>query len=897
MDQTKAKNRINHLFFSYFIILLALPYFSLAQKIHELNSGWFCKNISEVQLSGEQLTQTNSFKIAEWMPAVVPGTVLTTLITNNKVPDPFYGMNNTLIPDIYETGRDHYTYWFYNEFELKSLKKGEQIWLHLRGVNYASEIYLNGKKVNPKTHYGMFLRQNYNITSLLNNKGLNRLAVLVLPPDPVGNPNGGQGGDGVIARNVMHQYVAGWDWIQPVADRNTGIWDKIYIERTGSVNIKNPHIVTKVPGKRFPDEKQQVALIKISVEVQNSMNKPVSGELTYKLNNETLKIPVDLKANETKQILLPNYKIYNPKLWWPNGYGKQNLYTLNLQFKVNGKTLSDEEKLNFGIREITTDWNPFTRSRQIYVNGQKIFIKGGNWIISDVLLRFSQERYDSEIRMHRDMNLNNIRIWGGAITERPEFYQACDKYGLLVMQDFWISGDCNGHWFDPKKKEDQWTRRKYPDDHDLFLRSAADQVKMIRNHASLAFWCGGNELSPPEDILFPLRDTILANLDGTRWFVENSNSDSMSYNFIGGNGDGPYGIQPIERFFKKQTFPFNSEIGSVGVPDFESLKRFIPDNAMVIPGQYQPPKGEKENWRNTTHPVWNYHKYLPYGKSIEKYGKAKNVEDFAFKAQLVNYNQYRALIEGFSTHMWEWYTGLMIWKTQNPWTSMRGQMYDYYLDPNGGLYGLRNGSEALHIFYNPVEGKVMIANNTFKTHRDLMMQVIIYDMQGKATHIYHDLANIFPTSVKRYQNIKRKVESIQKVEGCFMQMRLINKKQEVLSENFYWLPDENGTFKGIQNMAKANIQIKAEQLDKGKLNVSLKNNNLNNPVAFFCRIALINTETGKRILPTFFSDNYISIVPGKEKSIILEFDSEIEPSNLNVRVKGWNVKQQDVIIN
>ena len=165
---------------------------------------------------------------------------------------------------------------------------------------------------------------------------------------------------------------------------------------------------------------------------------------------------------------------------------------------------SDEENLNFGIREITTDWNPFTRSRQIYVNGQKIFIKGGNWIISDALLRFSPQRYDAEIRMHRDMNLNNLRIWGGAITERPEFYNACDKYGLLVMQDFWISGDCNGHWFDPKKKEDQWTRRKYPDDHDLFLRSAVDQVKMIRNHASLAFWCGGNELSPPEDILFPL---------------------------------------------------------------------------------------------------------------------------------------------------------------------------------------------------------------------------------------------------------------------------------------------------------------------------------------------------------------------------------------------------------
>ncbi len=892
------RNRMNgKTGYIYLLATLLISNLIVAQNIKELNSGWFCKNITDLKQSGEQITKTNAFDKAEWMPAVVPGTVLTTLIKSKKVPDPFYGMNNTLIPDIYKTGREHYTYWFYNEFELSSLKKNEQVFIHLRGVNYASEIFLNGKKVNPKTHYGMFLRQNYNISHLLNKKGVNRLAVLVLPPDPVGNPNGGQGGDGVIARNVMHQYVAGWDWIQPIADRNTGIWDKIYIERTGPVNIKNPHIITKVPGKRFPGEEQKPAVIKMSIEVQNSTNKPVSGEISYLLNKETLKIPVNLAPNETKELLLPDYELNNPKLWWPNGYGKQNLYTLNLQFKIDGKTLSDEEKVNFGIREIITEWNPFTRSKQIFVNGQKIFIKGGNWIISDALLRFSPERYDAEIRMHRDMNLNNIRIWGGAITERPEFYQACDKYGLLVMQDFWISGDCNGRWFDPKKKEDQWTRRKYPDDHSLFLKSCADQVKMLRNHPSLAFWCGGNEMSPSEDILFPLRDSILAKLDGTRWFIENSNSDSMSYNFIGGNGDGPYVIQPIKKFFEKRTFPFNSEVGSIGLSDYESLKRFLPKEAMIVPGQFTHSKDKNQNWWNKTHPIWNYHKYLPYDNSIEKYGKVKSVDDFAFKAQLVNYNQYRALVEGFSTHMWEWYTGFMIWKTQNPWTSMRGQMYDCYLDPNGGLYGLHCGSEALHIFYNPVESKVMIANNTFKTQRDLLMEVICYDMKGKATQIYHDLANIFPTSVKRYQNIKRNIRGLHEENGCFMRMRLINLKQEVLSENFYWLPDENGVYSGLQNMAKADIQIKAKQMDKGKVKVSLKNSDISNPVAFFCRISLINNKTGKRVLPTFFTDNYISVVPGAKKTIFLEFDSKLELSDLKVRVRGWNVNQTDENIN
>lgn len=152
---------------------------------------------------------------------------------------------------------------------------------------------------------------------------------------------------------------------------------------------------------------------------------------------------------------------------------------------------------------------------------------------------------------------------------------------MLVFQDFWISGDADGKWVDPMKAEDQWTRRKYPDDHALYLKSVADQIKLVRNHASLAIWCGGNEITPPEDILLAVRDTIMPKLDGTRWFVEYSNSDKMSLNTLGGNGDGPYNIQPLSAFWEDRTFPFNSEVGSVGVSDYESLQRFIPEKNMV----------------------------------------------------------------------------------------------------------------------------------------------------------------------------------------------------------------------------------------------------------------------------------------------------------------------------
>jgi mannosylglycoprotein endo-beta-mannosidase len=866
---------------------LLLVFCARGQKQYELNTGWQCIPVSKVKDKGENISR-GSFSLTGWMPATVPGTVLTTLLNNQKVPDPFYGMNNKQIPDIYFTGREHYTYWFVKDFNERAASNNELIWLHFRGINYGCDIYLNGHKVNPQTHYGMYLRQSYNITPYLSKNGQNRLAVIVYPPNPVGNPNGGQGGDGEIARNVTHQYVAGWDWIQPVRDRNTGIWDKVIIEKTKRINLKNAHIVTLVPGKRYPDGTQQPATIKASAEIENPSNSIVHGILQYQLEGKVIKKDVTLKPNSTTEITLPEHKIQNPEIWWPNGYGDQPIYTTQFQFISGGQTVLDQEDVAFGIREIGTQWNERTRSMETLVNGQKIFIKGGNWIISDAMLRLSRERYDAEIRLHRDMNLNLIRIWGGAITERPEFYQACDRYGLLVFQDFWFSGDCNGKWLDPLKKEDQWTRRRYPEDHQLVLRSVADQVKMIRNHPSLAFWCGGNEITPPEDILTSIKDSILPRLDGTRYFFDYSNSDSMSYNFIGGNGDGPYGIQNINTFWDHRTYPYNSEIGSVGIGDHESLERFIPKENMVVP--------QFIDGKHILDSVWRYHKYIGYDQYIDPYGKAKDAKDFANKAQLVNYDQYRGLIEGFSAHMWDWYTGVIIWKTQNPWTALRGQMYDYYLDPNACLYGLHNAGEPVHVMYNPVSGMAMVVNNTFHYRRDLMLELKAFDMKGNDSLLTQVFMEIGPTIVKNIVSVKRQLERLSKEDGVFLSMRLLDVNMHIVSENFYWLPDSTGTYSGLQKMQAAQVTIAAKEAEKGKVEVVITNPS-NGPVAFFNRISLVDAKSRKRVLPVFYSNNYISILPGEQKSITINYTPGENAGKPVVSVSGWNVQEQFIEIN
>ena len=849
-----------------------------------LDSGWVGRKAAEVPMNGAALSMPLR-SLEGWLPAVVPGTVLTTMLANGQVPDPFYGMNNELIPDIHQTGNEAYTWWFVTDLNGGPLPSDGQLWLDLRGVNYGCDLYLNGQRLNAARHLGMFLRQSYNITALLHPQGPNRLAVLVYPPDPPGNPNGGQGGDGTIGRNVSSQFTAGWDWIRPIRDRNTGIWDQVALVRTGPVRLRDPHIITLVPGRRRPDGPQAPAIVRASVTVDNPGRQSRRGTVQLTIAGLSCQSVFSLKPGEQAVLTLPDLRIENPRLWWPHGSGPQELYETSLSCRSSGGALSDQVHLQVGLREISTAWNQRTRSREVMVNGQSLFIKGGNWIASDAMLRFSPERYDAEIRFHRDMNLNLIRIWGGGLTERPEFFEACDRYGLLVFQDFWMSGDCNGKWRDPMKKEDQWTRRRYPDDHRLFINSVADQIRLLRNHPSLAFYCGGNEIPPPADILAAIEDTLLPRLDPSRYFFTYSNADSMSYNSIGGNGDGGYGIQPIEKFWEHQSFPFNSEIGSVGVGDYESLERFIPPDHLVIPD----PDPRRLD------PVWRYHAYHGYGRHVEPYGEPADLRQWAEIIQLLNFDQYRGLMEGHLAHMWDWYTGVIIWKTQNPWSAMRGQMYDWWLDPNAGLYGLRSAGEPAHVMCSPKERMLYVVNHRSEPLHDLMVQARALTISGEDSLIFQWIVEIGAHTVQKIESIKPMLQRLSAREGNFLDLRLVDAAGGILSDNFYWLPDSTGRYSGLGRLAPAAAAVSARLVEPGRIAVTIANP-APGPVAFFNRLALIDSHTGKRILPVFYSDNYISVLPGEERRVEIDFPTARPTPGMQVSMRGWNSPERRIPI-
>ena len=846
--------------------LLAIPEPGEKTLIH---SDWYARKANEVKMDGNRLSAALLDKTG-WLPARVPGTVLTTLLENHMYPAPEFGLNNNLIPDIHEVGNDFYTYWFTRQFTINDLPEGRNVWLNFRGINYKAEIFLNGKRINRNTHEGMFLRKIFNITPYLRTDAPNVLAVLVYPPTHAGNPNGGQGGDGQIARNNTMQYTPGWDWIQPVRDRNTGIWDEVSITTTGPVCLSSPYVVTKVPGVRDPETKtQREAFVNTSVELENTGDTSLKGVLVCETNGTRLTQPVTLSPFEKKTVSLNPLAVKNPRLWWPNGIGEQSLYDMNLSFEI-GNQVSDRERLRYGIREITSDKCPDNGGRRFFVNGQKIYVTGGNYINSDWLLRLSPERYRDEVRFHAEMNLRMIRVWGGALVERPEFYNACDEFGILVFQDLWGSGDCNGAWEDPTKMDSRERRWEYPDNHDLFIASVEDQVKMIRNHPSLCFWCGANEWPLAKDIDQCLRKEVFPRLDPERLFVSFSTDTLFTRNYLGDNGDGPYGIQEPEWFFSFRSHPFNPEAGSVGSPEVESMREMMTEQDLAG----FPRKGFTRNY------TWRYHKDLGYGDHLERYGEVKDIETYCKYAQVVNYDQYRSFMEGWASHMWDWYTGILIWKTQNPWTSLRGQMYDWSLDVNASLYGTRKGCEPLHAYYNPVTRKAGLLNTTLKDYTDLSIIARIYNLEGKLLWEKETRASSKANTVQELLDIPVP----EGIQGAYFLRLALNAD----IPNIYWLTTEPKDYTSLSQLPKSRPDIKTEIKKEGSNFVGTVRLSADSQISFFNRIKVFDKETGKRILPVHYSDNYITLMPGDQQEISLEFPANLPEERIQIVVDSYN---------
>ncbi|WP_174240679.1 sugar-binding domain-containing protein [Granulicella sp. S156] len=821
-------------------------------------AGWQMQDVAKVAESGAEVSAP-AFKAAGWYTATVPGTVLTTLVDNHVYPEPLYGENNR--PEIIPESLARTSYWYRTVVDVPKSFAGKHIWLNFDGINYAAQIWVNGTKVG--TMRGAFARGSFDLTALhVDHSRKAVVAVLVSPQPHPGDPHehtlrNGLGKNGGITAIDGPTFLStiGWDWLPAIRDRDTGIWQKVSLSATGPVLVKNPLVTTDLP---LP--KTDSADVTVQATVENITDQPQKGVLKGSIGNILFETEVELAPHSSQLVSFDPKSmlalhIDHPKLWWPNGYGPQNLYKLHLSFELQHK-VSDSQDINFGVRKITYTV-PDSENLTISVNGVPVFIRGGDWGLDEAMKRIPRERLDAQIHMHQLANLNLIRNWVGQSTSE-DFYELCDKYGILVWDEFFQPNPDDG---------------PDPTDLDTYIANVRDKILHFRNHPSIALWCARNEGPPPPEIDAALRK-LMAELEPMRLYQPSSTDGH------GVRSHGPYHWRTPREFYTVTDDFFKTETGSVSVPTLESIHGMMP----------------QKDWETITDD-WAEHD-LAKGASggdtypattAARYGKLVNLADFVRKSQLMNYEAFRAMYEGRNAQLFHPTTGIITWMSHPAQPSFVWQLYHYDLEPNSSLFAVKSASEPVHIQFNEVTGELQVINNLPTPVADAVAHLSVYNLDGTVAYQHDYKVTASPSTATSLGAVEFPA-SLSSVH--FLKLEMHDASGKLLSSNFYWraLPEHQDDLTDLGKLPTVTLDAKASRNDAdGKTLVTVTLHNPSTNVALMTHLQL-RRHSGERVLPVFYSDNYVSLVPGESRTIMIEADlKDFKGEEALVVFDGWNV--------
>lgn len=874
----------------------------IAENEFILNSGWEMAEGYKVASANQSIFNVD-FNTSEWFNATVPGTVLTTMVDQGVYPDPYFGLNNLSIPD----SLCRKDWWYRLPVKLPENCSGKTIWLLFNGINYKADVWLNGKLLGRIS--GAFCRGEFDVTGEVNFQEQNILAVHIYPPNNPGipheeSPSAGQGPNGGQLCLDGPTFISseGWDWVPGIRDRNIGIWQDVRLRLTDAVTIVDPQVITDLP---LPDTTSVAITVKTEIKNHSAEHQQVT--VSGKIEQVEFSKLVDLRPNESRKIVFsssefPQLNIKNPRLWWPNGYGCQELYRLKLQAN-SGNSVSDQKEVRFGVREFSyemavaqpgnalwrVEFNPLKANGKVLfnnidpkdlgngaflpklispddstlftsidkksnnpfltikVNGIPVFCRGGNWGMDDGMKRVSRERLEPYFKLHKEANFNMIRNWTGESTEEV-FYELCDEYGMLVWNDFWLSTE--GYNLNVN-------------DNLLFMTNATDVVKRFRNHASIAIWCPRNEGYAPAQ-LEPQLAGLIAREDGTRHYQPNSR-----YLNLRPSGPWNYMTDPTE-YYRSIAEGFSTELGTTSIPTAATIRSFMP---------------EEDQWPISD--TWFYHDLhdgqKDFIQAIEtKYGKSTDLDDFCRKAQLINYNSHRAMFESWNSKMWNKASGLLLWMTHPAWPSMVWQVYSWDGETFGSYFGSKKACEPLHIQMNLQNEKVELVNSTLKDYPNLIVSEEIYDLTGKRLlkKVQHSSA------LSNRLAVCFKAELPTELPPVYLVRLSLADGKIVLSENEYWMSTHtNNSIEEFNHLSKPVVVGKILKKDENKFLLQVSNKS--KVPAIGLRFNLRNLKTGKRILPAYFSDAYFTLLPGEIKITTIEADTD-DLRNSEVTVEGYN---------
>jgi exo-1,4-beta-D-glucosaminidase len=849
-----------------------------------LADGWAIQSSAKIQAPAEEISSP-AFKPVNWYKATVPSTVVGNLIDDMVYPDPFFGMNLRSIPGMeYPIGTNFsnrpmpgnspfkVSWWYRNEFRLTS-ERAEQVWINFDGINYRANIWLNGKLIADTNRVvGAYRTYTFNVTSIIRTREANVLAVEVFPPD-------------------VNSLAITWvDWNPMPPDKNMGLWRDVYVTATGPVALRYPQVLTKVD---LPSLDK--AHLIVSAELENAGDQPLKATLKGEIEEIRVEQTVELAAHERRRVeftpdQFAQLNLSQPRLWWPVHVGPQNLYELNLELSVDGKT-SAQDLIRFGIREASSELND-KGYRVFKINGRPILVRGGGWA-TDMFLRPSAEREIAEMRYVKDMNLNAIRFEGK--TERGRFLEMCDREGIMVIAG-WC---CCDYW-------ERWREWK-DNDYDVATDSLRDQIRRIRNHPCIiTYWYGSD--GPPNA---RAERNYLAVLKELNWPNSAQASATAKKPAVGeATGirmTGPYDyVPPVYWYVDKEAggaYCFNTETSpGPAVPPIESLRRMLPPERLWPINEF-----------------WSYHAGGGPFRSLgiftealnKRFGEAKDVEDYAKKAQVMAYDGERAMFESYGRNKYD-STGVIQWMLNNAWPSTIWHLYDYYLRPGGGYFGTKKACEPLHIQYTYDNRSVDVVNSFPRDFRGLIASAEILNLDMTPKFSRQEQVDVGPDGRQRVFLLP---EPSGLTSTYFVKLTLADASGRPVSSNFYWLslkpdtlgkPNEGSSwyyrpteqfadFTALNNLPPVDLSISArsERNDKQQT-TRVTVENPGRSLAFFVHLK-VNEGGGEEILPVLWEDNYFSLLPGEKREVSARYAAEqLHGANAVVELQGWNVRTKTV---
>src|SRR6266853_1189670 len=852
-----------------------------------LRGGWKVQSSAQVSASGGQVSEPG-FSTRGWYTTSAPKTVFAVLVENGVYKSPYYGMNLRSFPGIaYKIGVQFANeelpadspyavpWWYRNEFDVPAADKGKQIWMQFRGINYRAEIWINGKRVAGVDQVvGAFRRYEFNVTEFVRPGGKNAVAVSVSAP-------------------AVGELGMTWvDWNPTPPDKDMGLWQEVVLSASGPVAVRHPFVET-----RLDLPKAEIAHLTVRAFADNSSAEPVQGTLRGKIAGGGLSIDfsqhVELAANEAKEITIspdtvPSLNLLRPKLWWPYQMGEPFLHQLTLEFVTAQNMISDTQSIHFGI--VQTDSELTAEGyRLLKVNGKPVLVRGGGWA-PDMLLRVDEARREVEFRYVQEMGLNTIRLEGKL--EDESFMERADRDGILVMAG-WCCCDAWEKW-------GKWNE----ENKQVSVNSLRDQLLRLRQHPSLLIWLNGSDNPPPAD-----REQAYLDIEKeTHWPKPVISSATAKKSEIPGDTgvkmSGPYDYVPPDYWLLDTkaggAYGFNTETSpGPAVPPLEELKTFIPEDKL---------------WPISD--VWNFHAGGGEFKNIDlfthalemRYGKAKDAADYAWKSQAMTYEGQRAMFEAYGRNKYK-STGIIQWMLNNAWPSLIWHLYSYDLRPAGGYFSTKVALEPVHVQFSYDDRTVAVVNGTQIPQNALKIVAKLYDITGAEKFSREANVDVAADGVAKSIAIPEPADIS---TAYFLNLQLFSATGHLLSRNFYWLstkPDELdyaktewyytpqtsfADFSALQNLPKATVHATlrpaAGAEHEAVFQIALENSG--KAVAFLTRLRLARGKSQSEILPVFWDDNYISLLPGEKREISVRVrKSDIAGAQPSLLLDGFNVTE------